>query len=94
VADPSTKTGSDALSFYEDPRGIAIHSALRAYIERHPGACDTTQGIMTWWLKNQDTDEQLVEQVLGDMVRQGMIEHIRLAGDVVVYRVAGVADEA
>lgn len=74
-----------------DARRLAIHAALRTYVDLHPGACDTLQGIRAWWLKDKDADEPMIEQVLEEMVREGTIQNIRLAGDVVVYRVAAAA---
>ncbi len=46
-----------------------------------------------WWLKDKDADQQMIEQVLEDMVLQGSIQSIRLAGDVVVYRALTARDK-
>lgn len=67
-------------------RRAAIQDALVAYMAGHPDACDTPQGIRTWWLKGMDMDEAMIEDVLDAMVDAGTLQGIRLAGDVVVYR--------
>lgn len=73
-------------------QGDVVRSTLDAYLSEHPDACDTIEGIRMWWLHGIDTDMMTIERVLNDMVEAGVIERIRLGGNVVVFRRAAHRD--
>jgi hypothetical protein len=54
---------------------------ILAYLRRNPGAGDTLEGIVRWWLGLERIESLAAEvaQVLGDLTRQGMVRAHRCA---------------
>ena len=51
-----------------------ISAAILAYLQAHPGAADTAQGIACWWLPAElRGDVDLISRVLDDLAAQGLI---------------------
>ena len=88
MADPPDELRSNEVDDHAKGRSVVIRHAVLAYLERNRHACDTAHGICTWWLQDLDADETEVRSALEDMVQQGLMQSIRLSGDVVVYRAA------
>jgi hypothetical protein len=55
-------------------RPRALQDALLAYLDAHPHACDTADGILEWWLHgSQLWSLAEVEHMLEDVVRAGTL---------------------
>jgi hypothetical protein len=63
-----------------------IEEAVIAYLQRHPQAADTLDGIVTWWLPLQryELGRTKISRVLGQMVDAGLLRRDRLpdGGDI------------
>ena len=73
---------------------MIIVQHLSRYLQTHPDACDTPEGIARWWI---DADPPpvpvaIVEAALGWMSACGVIESSRAADGRIRYRCAGDAD--
>jgi len=64
-----------------------VERAVLAYLERHPDAADTLDGIVSWWLPQQryEIERQRIEQALGHLVALGRLRCDRLPGGDVLY---------
>jgi len=64
--------------------------AILQYLQNHPDAGDTVEGIAQWWLAQQDAgeDEVLVEQALNHLVKQGLVARHVLVDGTILYTVA------
>ena len=60
------------------------------YLQNHPDAGDTAEGIAEWWLTEHDTNEAevLVEQALTHLVKQGVLERHVLVEGTILYELA------
>jgi Fe2+ or Zn2+ uptake regulation protein len=60
---------------------------ILAYLRRNPGAGDTLEGIVRWWLGLERIESLAAEvvQVLGDLTEQGMIRTHYLANGTTLY---------
>lgn len=76
-------SGGDALS-NEDGE---VEKSVLAYLDGHPEAADTLQGIVNWWLPQQryESDCQRIEQTLGALVARGKLQRSSLPGGEVLY---------
>jgi hypothetical protein len=70
------------------PDKAQIAREILSYLSAHPDAQDTLDGIVQWWLRERKSDQHttLVQEVLGDLVTQGLIEKIRIEGQTPYYR--------
>jgi len=76
----------------DDTRSIeALAREIQAYLDRHPAAADTLEGILTWWIARQRMAESAdqVQQALDHLVSQRHIQAHRRQGGAVVYTRAG-----
>ena len=64
-----------------DPETVALAERIGAYIEAHPNAADTIEGI-SWWYMRQEYEEALPRL-------QGAIEYLLDTGKVVERELAG-----
>jgi hypothetical protein len=64
----------------DDDQGIAL--AVLSYLQEHPDAKDTLEGIAQWWLLRQCSERRLAEVKRGVSVllAQGLIVEIRRGG--------------
>jgi len=64
-----------------------VESAVLAYLDRHPGASDTLDGIAQWWLPRQRyvTARQRIEGVLARLVADGVLQRRRLPDGTALY---------
>ena len=69
----------------QDPKEIATR--IERYLDAHPHAADSVEGIAHWWLTRQRYEEavQLVEQALEILVRAGTVAPRRLHDGQMVY---------
>lgn len=64
-----------------------VESAVLAYLDRHPHAADTLDGITDWWLPRQRyiTARNRIEAVLSRLVEAGVLRLRRLPNGAVLY---------
>lgn len=64
----------------------AIATAILLYLERHPAAADTAEGITKWWLpEGSHADLAEVERSLHKLLAQGCISRQTNADQHVMY---------
>jgi hypothetical protein len=58
------------------------------YLRSHPEAADTVDGILDWWIPTQlyENAKYEIQQVLREMVAQGLIEDVLLGNEHRLYR--------
>jgi hypothetical protein len=71
----------------EDAGRNEVASAVLSYLQRHPNAADTLDGIVSWWLPQQryETERQHIKRTLGEMVERGELRRDRLPDGAVLY---------
>ena len=80
------------MSASRDPTDAAEHSralqdALLAYLDTHPHACDTADGILEWWLQGRhEWSLSDVEHTLEKLVRDGILGRLPALDGRVRYR--------
>lgn len=64
-----------------------VESAVLAYLDRHPGAADTLDGIAQWWLPRQRyvTARARIAVVLTRLVAAGVLQQRRLPDGTALY---------
>ncbi len=66
----------------------ALAAQIQQYLEAHPAAADTLDGIVSWWLPYQ-RDRQTVENVehaLDALAAAGVVEKLKRSDGHVIYR--------
>ena len=68
-----------------DPR-----DEVMAYLQAHPDAADSIDGIIDWWLPMQrfETARAAIEGALKGLVSQGLIDEVQCGAGKVLYRLA------
>jgi hypothetical protein len=71
----------------DEAGGREVESAVLGYLQQHPDAADTREGIVSWWLPQQryEIERQRIEQALGHLVERGQLRCDRLPGGAVLY---------
>lgn len=66
---------------------IEIENAVLSFLDRHPQAADTLEGIVEWWLPQQRyvTAQSRIEAVLQRMVSRGVLRMRRLPDGSAAY---------
>jgi Fe2+ or Zn2+ uptake regulation protein len=64
-----------------------LAAAVMQYLEEHPQAMDTFEGIAEWWVARQQVRFSLdaLARVLQELAAQGLIEEMKGAGEVRLY---------
>lgn len=64
-----------------------VADEIREYLENHPHASDTLDGVLKWWLPRQRLIEsaRLVEGALEKLVHEGVIEKHTVGNGITVY---------
>lgn len=62
--------------------------AIHRYIDAHPNAADSIDGILRWWLTRQLVSDSAsaVQTALDQLEARGLISHTRLADGRLVYQ--------
>lgn len=71
----------------DNPAHMEQRDAILRYLESHPHAADTVDGIVNWWLplqRYQDTFE-MVEKILEELVMDGQVVKTSLPDNKVIY---------
>ena len=71
----------------EEARLREVETAVLAYLQKHPEAADTLEGIVSWWLPQQryETDRERIGRVLSELVTHGKLRCEYLPGGAVLY---------
>lgn len=71
----------------DDDRVGSIAAALREYVQRHPNAADSMQGIQRWWLTGPQSEcpALMVQQALDRLIGEGVVERRRLPDGQALY---------
>mgnify|MGYP000008781763 CR=1 FL=1 len=66
---------------------VEIEKEVLSYLEQHPSAADTLDGIANWWLPRQRlvTAHVRIETVLQQLVDQGVLRLRRLPNGSALY---------
>lgn len=66
---------------------VEIEEAVLSFLDRHPQAADTLEGIANWWLPQQRyvTAEARIEAVLRQLVMEGALQMRRLPDGTPIY---------
>lgn len=64
-----------------------IGTAVLAYLRDHPGAADTLDGIVEWWLPRQryEIERSRIRDALATLVASGALRRQRLPGGETLY---------
>ncbi|HEX5732106.1 MAG TPA: hypothetical protein VF131_04645 [Blastocatellia bacterium] len=78
----------------DEPSADAAREIL-AYLSSHPNAQDTIEGIMHWWLLEQDIKRSMahIQAALAELVARNLVVEHRGPDGKVRYRVAQPEDE-
>lgn len=71
-----------------------VAAEIQGYLDAHPQAMDSVDGVLKWWLTRQRLEESMltVEQALDYLVGCNRVRRRELAGGRVVYaRADGVS---
>jgi len=73
-----------------DERDANLASLARQildYLESHPRAADSREGIARWWLADtsRGSGPEELQQVLDDLVDRGLVQRRQAAGSEAVY---------
>src|SRR5262249_52494108 len=65
-----------------------IAAEILAYLEQHPEAADTLEGVVQWWILQQRflRGIQSTNRALEGLVAQGQLERVRSADGRTIYR--------
>jgi hypothetical protein len=73
-----------------NPKSLEQRKAILKYLETHPHAADTLEGIVNWWLplqRHQDALEE-IEKILEELVEDGQVVKKILPDKKVIYACA------
>lgn len=79
---------SDPESGHQKP--IDPRWEILEYLRAHPGAADSLDGIVIWWLSRQryETASEAIQEALNDLEAQGVIEAVTLGDGRRLYRLS------
>ena len=65
-----------------------LHDVIVDYLQNNPNAADSLEGIMNYWLPQayKKIDRARIEQVLEQLIAEGLVRKITLAGGTIIYR--------
>lgn len=72
----------------DDARAVEqLACEVREYLDRHPEAADTLEGIVAWWMARQRFEQsaERVARALDHLVRIGAVKLHRTPGNRAVY---------
>lgn len=56
-----------------EPQDADISHSILDYVVRHPGAKDTREGVINWWIAKPCPDERVAMEALEALVARGWI---------------------
>ncbi len=65
----------------------SLADEIRAYLEAHPNASDSLEGVVTWWLTRQRYKQarDRIQRALVYLVNEGVVKEVRTPGGRTVY---------
>lgn len=74
------------MSTYSE-RTIVIAGIIERYVNDHPRAADTPEGIRAWWVTGERHGDSLkdVEAALDYLVESGRLSRVTIADGTVIY---------
>jgi len=68
-----------------------VVEAIARYLDQHPGAADSEEGIAKWWLPTLDVEasSEDVRIALEALSRAGLVEVVRSANKPLIWRASG-----
>jgi hypothetical protein len=74
----------------EDVVVATVAETIQRYLDAHPNAADSVEGITRWWLTRQRYEEaiKIVEQALERLVAEGKVAKTVTAEGTVLYSCA------
>src|SRR3954464_14406165 len=68
---------------------------VQAYLNTHPSAADTLDGIIQWWLPIQryETSKDVIQKALDNLVQQGIVEYVETGDGRRIFRLAQFQDD-
>jgi len=66
----------------------AVAADIRRYLQRHPDAADTAEGIARWWLGGRCRENELgrVQEAIAVLVKRGLMQRQTLPDGAEIYR--------
>ena len=61
-----------------------LETEIRTYLETHPDATDTADGIAAWWVQGAPTRSSVV-QALARLIASGEMREIRTSTGIILY---------
>lgn len=70
-----------------DKNVLAVAKEIQSYLDKHPNAADSAEGVMRWWLSQQRFEEsmQIVQAALELLVSKGNVDRAVTPGGRAVY---------
>lgn len=80
----------DDVSNGDSPEIDQTAQMISDYLDSHPEAADTLDGIVNWWLmrQRQAQTRDTVKQALEKLVKQGIVVAVDVGGGKTIYRSA------
>ncbi len=74
---------------------LAMAQEISHYLESHPEAADTLEGVVSWWLARQryEYSYRMVRQALDHLIAEGRVAKQTTVGGGIVYSSARAASE-
>ena len=65
-----------------------MRKEILRYLQIHPNAADSLNGIVDWWLPSQykNEDVEKIEQVLEQLITDGLVKKVFLIDKTVLYK--------
>ncbi|TXI19273.1 MAG: hypothetical protein E6Q62_04570 [Nitrosomonas sp.] len=65
-----------------------IRKEILQYMQTHPDAADSLNGIVNWWLSNKYNAEDMkkVEYVLEQLINDGLVKKVALIDKTIIYK--------
>jgi hypothetical protein len=66
-----------------------LSQRIISYLGKHPGAGDTLEGIVTWWLEQERIDRVVddVADVLRSLEKKGTVQAHRTQAGTTIYKI-------
>jgi len=74
---------------------VAVSQEIKRYLDAHPNAADSLEGIVRWWLPRQRYEEarQRVQSALDLLIAEGMIGMVETRDNKIIYSNIGRQSE-
>ncbi len=56
-----------------ESQDAGMRRSILDYLVRHPGAKDSREGVINWWIAKPCPDERIADEILAGLVAQGWI---------------------